>query len=99
MASLAKGRRATSILLRLGWLGVVAAAGLGGSGPAQGSAAAGAAPGAGLIYAGWFGNTTPTPAFIAANKAFLETQPFNGLVAYLRNDATGFNVTTKVMSG
>jgi hypothetical protein len=51
-----------------------------------------------LIYCGWFGNTIPTPAFIAANKAFLETQPFHGLVAYLRNDSTGVNVTTNVMT-
>lgn len=57
--------------------------------------AAQTAPRSSLLYAGWFGNTIPTPAFIANNKAFLETQPFNGLIAYLRNDATGFNATTK----
>jgi hypothetical protein len=92
-------KRTTSILIRLGWVGV-AAAWLVGSLPAQGAAAApAAAGGAKLIYAGWFGNTIPTPAFIAANKSFLETQPFDGLVAYLRNDATDTNATTKVMSG
>lgn len=95
MASHAQGKTATSILLRLGWLGA-AAIWLASGTPVQGSAAAPAAPGAGLIYAGWFGNTIPTPAFIAANKAFLETQPFHGLVAYLRNDSTGVNVTTKI---
>jgi len=51
-----------------------------------------------LIYCGWFGNTIPTPAFIAANKSFLETQPFHGLVAYLRNDTSGLNVTTSLMT-
>jgi hypothetical protein len=59
------------------------------------SPAAQTTPRSSLLYCGWFGNTTPTPAFIANNKAFLETQPFNGLVAYLRNDATGLNATTK----
>ena len=97
MASLAQGKTGTSILLRLGWLGA-AALWLASGAPVQGSAAVPAAPGVGLIYAGWFGNTIPTPAFIAANKAFLETQPFHGLVAYLRNDSTGVNVTTKVNS-
>lgn len=97
MASHAKGTAATSILLRLGWLGM-AAAWLASSAPVEGSAAAPAAPGVGLIYAGWYGNTIPTPAFIAANKSFLETQPFHGLVAYLRNDSTNVNATTKVMT-
>ena len=91
------GRGIASILLRLGGLGVALAV-LGSAAPVQGSAATAAAPGVGLIYAGWFGNTIPTPAFIAANKAFLETQPFHGVVAYLRNDSTGVNVTTKVMT-
>jgi len=59
------------------------------------SPAAQTAPRSSLLYCGWFGNTIPTPAYIAANKAFLETQPFNGLVVYLRNDAAGFNATTK----
>src|SRR6185295_917790 len=59
------------------------------------SPAAQTAPRSSLLYCGWFGNTTPTPAFVAANKAFLETQPFNGLVVYLRNDAAGFNASTK----
>jgi hypothetical protein len=62
------------------------------------AAPAAAASTSSLIYCGWFGNTIPTPAFIAANKAFLETQPFHGLVAYLRNDSTGVNVTTNVMT-
>ncbi len=60
--------------------------------------AAQTAPAKSLIYCGWFGNTVPTPAFIAANKSFLETQPFHGLVAYLRNNATGFNATTRTMT-
>jgi len=60
--------------------------------------AAQTAPPRSLIYCGWFGNTIPTPAFVAANKAFLETQPFHGLVAYLRNDSTGFNATTRTMT-
>src|SRR5262245_13672333 len=83
--------------IKLGMVGIVAAI-LGGT-------AAGAAPApaqarsAELIYAGWFGNTIPTPAFIRNNKAFLETQPFHGLVAYLRNDSTGSNATTRVMTG
>jgi len=62
------------------------------------SPAAQTTPRSSLLYCGWFGNTIPTPAFIANNKAFLETQPFHGLVAYLRNDATGFNATTKTMT-
>jgi len=67
---------------------------------AQGAASApAAAVGTSLIYAGWFGNTIPTPAFIRNNKAFLETQPFHGLVAYLRDDSTGLNATTRVMTG
>ena len=57
--------------------------------------AAQTAPRSSLLYCGWFGNTIPTPAYVANNKAFLETQPFNGLVVYLRNDAAGFNATTK----
>jgi len=88
-----EGSMGKSILLRLGWLGT-AVAWL--ATPVQGSAPAG--QGIKLIYAGWFGNTIPTPGFIAARKAFLETQPFHGLVAYLRNDATGVNATTKVMT-
>jgi len=58
--------------------------------PASGSAA--------LIYAGWFGNTTPTPSFVNANLAFLETQPFDGIVVYLRDPGLTVNVTTKVMT-
>ena len=44
-----------------------------------------ATPEKALIYAGWFGNTIPTPSYVASNQAFLESQPFNGLVVYLRN--------------
>jgi hypothetical protein len=82
-------------------VGLVAAI-LGGTAaaPVQGAAPAPAqSRAAELIYAGWFGNTIPTPAFIRNNKAFLETQPFHGIVAYLRNDSTGSNVTTRVMTG
>jgi hypothetical protein len=67
--------------------------------PAAAAPAPAAAPGVSLIYCGWFGSTIPTPAFIRNNKAFLETQPFHGLVAYLRDDATGLNATTRVMTG
>jgi hypothetical protein len=70
------------------------------AGPVQGSPApAQSSPTAKLVYAGWFGNTIPTPAFIRANKTFLETQPFHGLVAYLRDDSSGVNATTRVMTG
>jgi len=58
--------------------------------PVSGSAA--------LIYAGWFGNTTPTPSFINANLAFLESQPFDGLVVYLRDPGLSVNVTAQVMT-
>jgi hypothetical protein len=60
-------------------------------------AAAVASP-AHLIYAGWFGNTIPTPGFVAANRSFLETRPFSGLAVYLRNDSTLFNATQNVLS-
>jgi hypothetical protein len=86
--------------LKLGMAAVAAAALFAGS--AQGAPAVRAASKAKLIYAGWFtppNTPLPTPAFIANNKAFLETQPFNGLVAYLRNDSTGANATQGVMTG
>jgi hypothetical protein len=53
---------------------------------------------ASLIYAGWYGNTIPTPSFVSANLAFLESQPFDGLVLYLRDPGLTFNVTTKTMT-
>jgi hypothetical protein len=84
-------------MYRLGLAGLVAAilaaAPLAGAAPAPAQARS-----AELIYAGWFGNTIPTPAFIRNNKAFLETQPFHGIVAYLRNDSTGSNATSRVMT-
>ena len=49
-----------------------------------------------LICAGWYGSTIPTPSYIAANAAFLESQPFNGLVVYLRNPSMSINATTEV---
>ena len=52
---------------------------------------------AALIYAGWFGNTIPTPSFVAANRTFLESQPFDGLVLYLRNASLTVNLTSNVM--
>jgi len=52
---------------------------------------------AALIYAGWFGNTIPTPSFVNSNLAFLESQPFDGLVVYLRNANLTTNLTTGVM--
>ncbi len=53
---------------------------------------------ASLVYAGWFGNTTPTPSFVSANLAFLESQPFDGLVVYLRDPGMTSNVTQKTMT-
>src|SRR5690349_19400269 len=58
----------------------------------------GRAPGKSLIYAGWFGNTTPTPGYIQANFSFLESQPFNGLVVYLRNQSMTINASIGVMT-
>ncbi|MBI4566678.1 MAG: hypothetical protein HY716_18530 [Planctomycetes bacterium] len=55
-------------------------------------------PAKSLIYAGWFGNTTPTPDYIQANLTFLESQPFNGLVTYLRNPSMTVNATASVMT-
>jgi hypothetical protein len=57
-----------------------------------------ATPQKSLIYAGWYGNTTPTPSFIASHFDFLETQPFNGLVVYLRNASMTINASTGVMT-
>jgi hypothetical protein len=56
-----------------------------------------ATPEKSLIYAGWFGNTIPTPSFIAQNFAFLESQPFHGLAVYMRNPSLSINATTAVM--
>lgn len=90
-----------SVLRRAGGLALaMVVLGLSAAGPVEGAPpAAPQSHSASLIYAGWFGNTIPTPAFIRANKAFLETQPFHGIVAYLRDDSTGTNVTTRVMTG
>jgi hypothetical protein len=52
---------------------------------------------ASLIYAGWFGNTIPTPSFVAANQVFLESQPFDGLVVYLKKSSINVNLTLGVM--
>jgi len=57
-----------------------------------------ATPAKSLIYAGWFGNTTPTPSYIQANLAFLESQPFNGIVVYLRNPSMSVNASIGVMT-
>jgi hypothetical protein len=70
----------------------VAGSGLASSTPAP------ATPQKSLIYAGWFGNTTPTPSYVANNKAFLESQPFNGLVVYLRNPSMSINASLGVMT-
>ena len=51
-----------------------------------------------LIYAGWYGNTIPTPSYIAENFGFLETLPFNGLVVYVRNPSLTINASQGVMS-
>src|SRR5581483_11708023 len=88
--------RRVCVLLLIGVLGL---AGAGSREPAAARASAAAASPVSLIYAGWFGSTIPTPAFIRANKAFLETQPFHGIIAYLRDDSTGVNATTGIMGG
>jgi hypothetical protein len=51
-----------------------------------------------LIYAGWYGNTIPTPSFIAQNFDFLESQPFNGLAVYMRNPSMTINASTAIMT-
>jgi hypothetical protein len=55
------------------------------------------AEGKSLIYAGWYGNTMPTPSHIANNFAFLESQPFHGLAVYMRNPTMSINATTAIM--
>lgn len=67
------------------------------AGTARGAVRSG--PSASLILAGWYGTTIPTPGFIRSNLAFLEAQPFQGVVAYLKDDATGANATSGVMGG
>src|SRR5258705_8678997 len=57
-----------------------------------------ASPPKALIYAGWYGNTLPSPAFVASNLAFLETQPFDGMVVYLWEPGLTANATTTVMT-
>jgi len=56
-----------------------------------------ATPEKSLIYAGWYGSTLPSPSFIAQNIAFLESQPFNGMVVYARSSSLNINATTAVM--
>ena len=55
-----------------------------------------------LIYLGSFDvkgcGLLPSPAFVAANKDYLETLPFDGLVVYLKNPPCRTNVTASVMS-
>lgn len=55
-----------------------------------------------LIYFGSFDvggcGLLPTPAFIATNRAYLDTLPFDGLVVYLRTPPRYTNVTASVMS-
>jgi hypothetical protein len=51
-----------------------------------------------LIYAGWFGNTIPTPKFIKDNLDFLESRPFDGLVVYLRNQNLTVDASHGVMT-
>jgi len=48
-----------------------------------------------LILANWFANNSPspTPIYIRDHKTFLESQPFNGMVVYLRDDVTLANAT------
>jgi len=54
---------------------------------------------ASLILEGCFGNTIPTPIYVRAHKAYLDTLPFQGLVVYLRDDVTRTNLTQAVMNG
>jgi hypothetical protein len=55
-----------------------------------------------LIYFGSFGIaphwTLPKPSWIAANTAFLDTQPFDGLIVYLANPDLTFRPTLSVLS-
>lgn len=53
---------------------------------------------AGLLYAGWYGDTIPTPEFIKSSLAFLETQPFDGLAVYLRKPSLADNLSVGVQS-
>jgi len=57
-----------------------------------------ASPPKSLIYAGWYGNTIPTPSYIASHFDFLESQPFNGIVVYLRNASMTTNASIGVMT-
>jgi hypothetical protein len=57
-----------------------------------------ATPQKSLIYAGWYGSTTPTPSYIQSNFAFLESQPFNGIIVYLRNASMSVNASIGVMT-
>src|SRR5262245_13856915 len=76
---------------------VMAATGVAPAGPGL-AAAPTPIPQKSLIYAGWYGNTIPTPSFIASHFDFLESQPFNGLVMYLRNASMSINASTGVMT-
>lgn len=49
-----------------------------------------------LILAPWFGNTIPTPQFIRDNAGYLDSLPFDGIVAYLRRPDTTDNLTIGV---
>lgn len=70
---------------------------LGGAAPAPPAPAPASAP-VSLIYAGWFGNTIPTPDYVRDHQAFLETQPFSGLAIYLRDAGLTVNASTQVMT-
>lgn len=94
MECLVRGRAVVAVALVL--VAVLGAPGNARGGPAPAATAA-AAPSY-LVYAGWYGNTIPTPSFVRDNRAFLETQPFDGLVLYLRNPSMTVNVTTGVMT-
>lgn len=52
-----------------------------------------------LLLHDWFG-TSPaaSPAYVRDHLAFLESQPFDGIVLYLRTPDLAINVTAKVMS-
>jgi len=52
-----------------------------------------------LLLYDWFGSSPcPTPAFIRANRAYLESLPFDGVVVCLRNPDLSDNVSVSTMT-
>ncbi len=50
-----------------------------------------------LLYHGFFTGPTPTPSYIAANKAYIDTLPFDGLAVYMRNPDLTWNISDLTM--